>query len=134
MQSVREAISGSGNMIFSRLHRENARRNSVRPYPLISVAPTEIHELIAALRSQFEKVKADAAFLALKKSELRPGNYPSLCGTMEAQEQLNLERSLLSGRAWMIQEMVTRKKITLDANSRKLLRETLRRGSGGLYA
>jgi hypothetical protein len=97
-------------------------RNSQNPYPLASVSPTELPELISALQSHFEKVQTDAAFLALKRAELRPDDHVSLTGMMDVREQLHIEQSLLSGHAFMIQEMITRKKVTPDMQSYRQLR------------
>lgn len=98
------------------------RRNRLSPYPLASVSPIKLHEWIAALQSHYEKVQAVAAFLALKKSELRSDDPVSLSGLMEAQEQLRIERSLLAGQVFMIQEMITKKKVALDMQSYRKLR------------
>ena len=64
-------------------------------------------------------------FRSLKQSELRPDDHVSLSGVMEAQEQLHIERSLLSGHAFMIQEMVTRKHVKLEKRSCQVLRRVL---------
>jgi len=95
------------------------------PYPIATVSPTELPEMISALQSLWEKIRADSAFLALKQSEYRPDNYLSVTAVMDATEQLRIERSLLCGQAFMIQEMVRHKKVHLDVHSRRILQEIL---------
>ena len=48
----------------------------------------EIRELVSELKRHFEKVKAESAFVALKQSELRPGDQMSFFGFLEAKESL----------------------------------------------
>jgi len=91
------------------------------PSQLDSMAPAEIPELISTLQVQLEKVRVDAAFLALKRSELRPSDQTSVFGMMDSREQLRIETSLLAGHAFMIQEMVCKNKIKLDSKSRQIL-------------
>ena len=89
MQGMRKAIPGHGDMILNRRLLREVHKTSLSRYSLACVSPTELPELISGLESHFEKVQADAAFLALKQSELRPDDHVSLCGVMEAQEQLH---------------------------------------------
>ena len=84
---------------------------------------TDILAQIAALKSQHEKVKALAAFLDLKKAELRPGDEISFFGFLETKEQLAIEQSALSGHAGMIQEFINEKRVSLDADSQRMLRQ-----------
>ena len=112
-------------MIPDRRFDEEINTNRPSLYPLASVSPTEIPKLISSLQSHFEKVQSNSAFLSLKQSELRPDDYVSLSGMMEVQEQLRIEHSLLAGHAFMIQEMITRKKVTLDMQSYRQLRRIL---------
>src|SRR3989339_1454380 len=122
MQGLRQAIYCQDKMTLARRSEWEIGRNRLSPYPLTSVSPTELPELISALQSHFEKVQADNAFLALKQSELRSDDHISLSGMMDAREQLSIERSLLAGHVFMIQEMITRKKVTLDMQSYRQLR------------
>jgi hypothetical protein len=112
-------------MIPDRQSDRDINTNRPSPYPLAFVSPTEIPELISSLQSHFEKVQSNSAFLSLKQSELRPDDYVSLSGMMQVQEQLRIEHSLLAGHAFMIQEMITRKKITLDMRSYRQLHRIL---------
>ena len=125
MQGLRATLPAQGKMNFVGRSKRGVNRNSRSPYALASVPPTELPELISALESHFEKVKAHAAFLDLKKSELHPDDYMSLTGMMDAREQLRIEQSLLSGHAFMIQEMVNRKNLKLDKRSDQILRRVL---------
>ena len=84
---------------------------------------TDIQAHIAALKSQHEKVKALAAFLGLKQAELRPGDEISYFGFLEAKEQLAIEQSVLSGHAVMVQELIQQGRVTLDADSQRMLRQ-----------
>ena len=83
----------------------------------------DVHELIAELRRCHARAKDQAAFLALKQSELRPGDEISFFGYLQAKEQLYIEQSLLSGHAFMVQEVIQRKHINLDRDSRHILNE-----------
>jgi hypothetical protein len=83
----------------------------------------DLQELIAALRSQQEKVEALDAFLDLKQSELRPENEMSFFGFLQAQEQLHIERSVLAGHALMLERAIRTKQIKLDLESRSFLRQ-----------
>jgi hypothetical protein len=125
MQGLRQAIYCQDKMTLARRSEREMSKHRLSPYPLASVSPTELPELISALQSHFDKVQSDSAFLALKQSELRPDDHISLSGVMETREELSIERSLLAGHAFMIQEMITKKKVTLDRNSQRLLREIL---------
>jgi len=122
MQGLRQAIYCQDKMTLVRRAEWEISRNRLNPYPLASVSPTELPELISALQSHFEKVQTDTAFLALKQSELRSDDHISLSGMMDAREQLSIERSLLAGHVFMIQEMITRKKVKLDMQSYRQLR------------
>ncbi|MDD5677066.1 MAG: hypothetical protein PHW60_03620 [Kiritimatiellae bacterium] len=80
-------------------------------------------EMIAVLRSQYEKVKAQTAFLDLKQSELRPGDEISFFGYLQAKEELTIEQSLLSGHAWMLQTMAKERELDFNLDTRRLLAE-----------
>jgi hypothetical protein len=82
-----------------------------------------IQEQVAALKTQHEKVKALAAFLDLKQAELRPGDEISFFGILEAKEQLAIEQSVLSGHAGIVQEFIQKKRVPLDADSQRMLRQ-----------
>ena len=86
--------------------------------------------MMASLASQFEKVKADAAFLRLKQCELRPGDQISLYGCMNAQEQLRIEQSLLVGHAFIIHQELARKHRTADPETRRFLAQILNLARG----
>ena len=83
----------------------------------------DIQDLIAALCAQLSHVKAQTAFLALKRSEMRPDDQVSLYGFMDAQEQLKIEKSLLAGHAQMLRDMMTEMKLKPDMETRHLLNE-----------
>ena len=57
----------------------------------------DVRDLIAELRRCHAHTKDQAAFLALKQSELRPGNEISFFWYLQAKEHLHIEQSLLSG-------------------------------------
>ena len=84
---------------------------------------TDINELITQLRAHYEDVQAKAAFLALKLSELRPGDEVSFFGFHGAREQLLQEHSLLAGHAHMVQELIVREKIAVATADQLLLSE-----------
>ena len=77
--------------------------------------------MILALQAHLERVQAEAAFLDLTESEVRVDDHASFVGAMDHMEQLRVQMSLLSGHAFMIQEMVDRKHVTLDKKSSCLL-------------
>ena len=83
----------------------------------------DIQDLIAALRAQFNHVKAEKAFLALKRSEMRADDQVSLYGFMDAQEQLKIEKSLLAGHARLLQDMMAEIKLKPNMETRRLLNE-----------
>ena len=83
----------------------------------------ELHELIATLRVQFDKVREKAAWLELKQSELRPDDQISFFGFLEAKQNLAMEQSILSGHAIMIQEDIRKWRITIDPQSSRMLKE-----------
>ncbi len=83
----------------------------------------DLQEMIATLRSQYEKVKTQAAFLELKQSELRPGDEISFFGYLQAKEQLNIEQSLLSGHAYMVRQILANRKQSASPEIRQTLRE-----------
>jgi len=86
---------------------------------------TDAHELIAQLRIHYERVQENTAFLSLKESELRPGDEISFFGFHQTREQLFQEHSLLAGHAHLVQETITREKITISAGDQRLLREII---------
>ena len=83
----------------------------------------ETGQLIVELQRCYVRTQERAAFLALKQSELRPDDQLSLVGFMEAKEQLTIEQSILSGHVCMVQELIQTKRVTLDTNSQRLLRQ-----------
>ena len=83
----------------------------------------DIQELIAKLRVSYGEVQGKREFLALKKSELRPGDEISFFGFMQAREQLACETSLLVGHAFLAQEIISKKKIAVSAADRRFLKE-----------
>jgi hypothetical protein len=83
----------------------------------------DIQELIAQLRIHYERVQANATFFSLKQSEFRPDSEISFFGFHQAREQLFQEHSLLAGHAHLVQETITREKITISATDQRLLRE-----------
>ena len=84
---------------------------------------TDIQAQMAALKSQHEKVKALATFLDLKQTELRPGDEISFFGFLEAKEQLAIEQSVLVGHASLVQELIQKERVPLDADSQRMLRQ-----------
>jgi len=79
--------------------------------------------MITAIRSQLNHVRDQTSFLALKRSEMRPGDQMSLYGFMDAQEQLKIENSLLGGHAQMLLDMMVERKLKPDMDTRRLLNE-----------
>jgi hypothetical protein len=82
-----------------------------------------IQELIAEIRRQYDRVREKQEFLRLKQSELRPGDEMSFFGYWEAKQNLAMEQSLLSGHAFMVQQELQKRRITLDARTARILRE-----------
>ena len=82
----------------------------------------DITDLVAAIRSHQEYVSTLAAFLELKKSELRPGDDISFLGLLAAKQDLMVEQSILSGHAFMVEEDIRAKHIKLDEYSWRVLR------------
>ena len=83
----------------------------------------DLQEMITAIRSQLNHVRDQTSFLALKRSEMRPGDQMSLYGFMDAQEQLKIENSLLGGHAQMLLDMMVERKLKPDMDTRRLLNE-----------
>jgi len=83
----------------------------------------DLQEMIATLRSQYEKVKTQAAFLELKQSELRPGDEISFFWYLQAKEQLYIEQSLLSGHAYMVRQILAKRKQSANLEIKGILRE-----------
>ena len=83
----------------------------------------DIQDLITALRSQLNRIRDQTAFLALKRSEMRPDDQVSLYGFMDAQEQLKIEKSLLAGHAEVLRDMMSERKVKLDMETRRFLNE-----------
>lgn len=82
-----------------------------------------IQKLIAELRLSYEKVRGGREFLALKKTELRPGDEISFFGFIQAREQLACETSLLIGHAILVQEIIAKKKIVVPATDQRFLKQ-----------
>jgi hypothetical protein len=82
-----------------------------------------IPTLISELRSLYGKVQGEREFLALKKSELRPGDEISFFGFIQAREQLACETSLLTGHAILVQEIIARQKIAVPEADQRFLKE-----------
>ena len=123
MQGLRQAIPARYTMSFDKQAEwEIVNKRRLSPESLGSVSPTEIPELITALHSHFEKVQSDVAFLELKRSEFRADSYCSMSMMMEAQEQVRIERSLLAGHTFMIQEVITKKRVRLDVQTYRQFR------------
>jgi len=80
---------------------------------------------MSALQDECERVQSMAAYVSLKRTELCPDHHISLVGLMNAQVELNIARSLLGGRAFMIQDMVARKKVALDRKARQILQKVM---------
>jgi len=83
----------------------------------------DVHELIAELRHCHARTKDQAAFLALKQSELRPGDEISFFWYLQAKEQLHIEQSLLSGHAYMVRQILANRKQSASPEIRQTLRE-----------
>lgn len=83
----------------------------------------DVHELIAELRRCNARAKDQAAFLALKQSELRPGDEISFFWYLQAKEQLYIEQSLLSGHAFMVRQILAKQKQLVTPEIRGILRE-----------
>jgi len=83
----------------------------------------DIKDLITTLRSQLSHVKAQTAFLDLKRTEMRSDDQVSLYGFMDAQEQLKIEKSLLAGHARMLRDMIAEMKLKPAMETRRLLTE-----------
>lgn len=79
--------------------------------------------MIAALRSQYEKVKDDAAWLSLKQSELHSDDEVSFFGLLDARQNLDMEQSLLSGHANMLQQEMSAKGVTPDPETARLFQK-----------
>jgi hypothetical protein len=130
MQGLWEALSCKDKMTKNKSrggkHRETRRDVAGAKAQAWSAAV----ELIAQLRIHFEKVKADEAFFSLKQSECRRGDSISYIGMLNAQEALDIERSLLVGHAMMVSEIARKKHIALDRESEKLLIAILNYGAG----
>jgi len=86
-------------------------------------AQRELRDLISELRTQFDKVREKVAWLELKQSELRPDDQVSFFGYLEAKQNLNVEKSLLSGHALMVQEDIQKHRIIIDKQSARMLKE-----------
>ena len=114
---LRRSSSGYGGRELKRVPDTKARKVSQ------SCEADDLQEMITVLRSQLNHVKAQTAFLALKRSEMRPDDQISLYGFMDAQEQLKIEKSLLAAHAPMLQDMMTEMKVKPDIETRRLLSE-----------
>ncbi len=86
----------------------------------------EIHELLAALSTCFQRLKDKTAYLALKRSELQPDSFISQSLYTEAAEELHIEQSVLAGHAQMVREMLARQNMILDRDSQRLLNDILK--------
>jgi len=73
-----------------------------------------VADLLSTLSRLHESVKEKSAFLALKLSELRPGDEISQQFYQEAREQLIREENLLLGHARKILDLVQRKRIRIN--------------------
>ena len=70
-----------------------------------------------------EKAKEQKAFLELKRAEIRPGDYFSMTGYMEAQESWRTEQSLVSGYVVMLRTKMTGSCRGHDPEIQKLLKD-----------
>ena len=141
MQELRQTISREGEAAESceaktakkdkmRLVNAVKRGGNVRRDPDAKVRKDsrnckadDLQEMITALCSQLSHVKAQTAFLALKCSEMRPDDQVSLYGFMDAQEQLKIEKSLLAGHAYIVRQILAKRKQTTSPEIRRILRE-----------
>ena len=127
MQELPQTISRQGKMRFDcalkcfgkSKYKPDARMLEDRQ----NSKADDIQEMIEALRSQLSHVRAQTAFLDLKRTEMRPDDQVSLYGFMDAQEQLKIEKSLLAGHVPILQEMMTEMKIKPNKETRRLLNE-----------
>ena len=85
----------------------------------------EIQELIAELEKHYRKVQEKIEYLALKRGELRPDDWISHSLFMDADEELRIERSLLTGHALMVSQTIAKNKIKLDAETQRILNKIL---------
>lgn len=83
----------------------------------------DVQGLITELRIHYKSVQDKAAFVALKQSELRPGDDISFFGFQQAREELIQEHALLAGHAHMVQESIAQEKITLSIEDHRLLND-----------
>lgn len=83
----------------------------------------DLRKMIDAFRSQLSHVRDLSAFMALKRSEIRPDDQVSLYGFMDTQEQLKIETSLLAGHVPILQEMMAEMKVKPNKETRSLLNE-----------
>jgi len=101
-------------------------RQTISAEDKMKAAEQEIRELISELRIQFDKVREKVAWLELKQSELRPDDQISFFGYLEAQQNLAMEKSLLSGHALMVQQDIQKSRITIDPQTARMLKEIIR--------
>jgi hypothetical protein len=80
-----------------------------------------IRDLVAALRSQYGKVRALAAFADLKQSECRHGNSLDMWAYLQAQDEYAVEAAILLGHADMLQASAADQHHPLAPETIKLL-------------
>lgn len=83
----------------------------------------DAQELMAAIRSQYDRIRQDQEFLKLKESELRPGDEMSFFGFWEAKQNLAMEQSLLAGHVFMIRQGIRQHRISIDVQMAKILEQ-----------
>jgi len=83
----------------------------------------DVRDLIAELRRCHARAKDQTAFLELKQSELRPGNEISFFWYLQAKEHLHIEQSLLSGHAYMVRQILAKRKRATSPEIGGILRE-----------
>ena len=96
--------------------------------------PTEIKDHATVISSQYKKVKALAAFAALKQSELRPGNDLSVHGFLAAEEELRVESAILDGHVQLLEERATKLQIKLSSPTRRLITTIRSRSVAGAFS
>lgn len=83
----------------------------------------EIRELIISLSRQLARIQANAAFLALKREEMRHGSWLSYLNIIELEQNHFIEENIMAGHAAVLKNMLSSQRITLDETDSRLIEE-----------
>ena len=84
---------------------------------------SDITQELANLSTHLNRAKSLAAFVDLKKSEIRPGDRFGFASHIGEEQELKIEKSVLAGQMFDVQQQLDQMRVRLPANVARLLND-----------